>query len=121
VTAGGGNWKNILGGQGAGAYVMDGFLNTLPSLMMIGPGLQPGRTMGAGGGQGLTFTTRLADGPEGSTTGGNLLTFDGNWTTKGPGTAPGATTSGVGAGTDKLAVTVGVGPRFALGLGKPEG
>jgi len=84
---------------------------------MIGPGLQPGNTIGAGGGAGATLTTKLADGPDGRTIGGDLLDLDGNWTTSGPGTAPGATTSGVGAGMARVAATVGAGPR--AGFGRP--
>lgn len=92
VGAGAGNAKNILGASGAGAMVTDGFLITLPSLMIMGPGAAPGRIMGAGSGCCLSLTIRLGAGPAGIMTGAVFADFDGNWMISGPGAGPGAMT-----------------------------
>lgn len=115
VCNAGGNAKYILGGSGAGAYVMLGFLIVFPSLMIIGPGAAPGRMTGAGGGLWLSLTTKFPGGPAGMTTGANFSDFDGNWTISGPGAGPGAITKGAEAGTDRDAVTVGAGPLGGMG------
>lgn len=117
AATGAGKAKNMLGAAGAGASVMDGFFMVSPSLIMIGPGSAAGKTIGAGGGHGLTLTSRLGAGPAGMTSGGTLQFFDGNWTTKGPSAGGGAMTTPGGAGTSRVVAMVGGG----AGIGKDGG
>lgn len=87
--------------------------------MIIGPGAAEGRIIGAGGGAGLTLTTKLGAGPAGRTIGGALPTFVGNWTTIVGGAGPGAMTRGVArGGRARGAATVLAGPNFCFNKGK---